>query len=137
MTGYLDLIMFAALMVAILSGFPVSFGIAGVAIAFAYLGWMLGVMDVSLLGALGQRAFGLLTNTVLIAIPVFVLMGAILEKSRRAAGRHGPQLWAIARGVGDFCRSGRGAVGGVYGDRRRDGGRDGHDCPAHDAARGL
>jgi len=84
MTEYLDLIMFAALMVAILSGFPVSFSIAGVAVAFAYLGWMLGIMDVSLLGALGQRAFGLLTNTVLIAIPVFVLMGAILEKSRIA-----------------------------------------------------
>jgi len=84
MTEYLDLIMFAALMVAILSGFPVSFSIAGVAVAFAYLGWMLGVMDVSLLGALGQRAFGLLTNTTLIAIPVFVLMGAILEKSKIA-----------------------------------------------------
>ena len=84
MTEYLDLIMFAALMVAVLSGFPVSFSIAGVAIAFAYLGWMLGVMDVSLLGALGQRAFGLITNTTLIAIPVFVLMGAILEKSRIA-----------------------------------------------------
>lgn len=84
MTGHLDLIMFAALMVAILSGFPVSFAIAGVAVAFAYLGWMLGVMDVSLLGALGQRAFGLITNTTLIAIPVFVLMGAILEKSRIA-----------------------------------------------------
>ena len=76
--------MFAALMVAILSGFPVSFSIAGVAIAFAYLGWMLGVMDVSLLGALGQRAFGLIGNQVLIAIPVFVLMGAILEKSKIA-----------------------------------------------------
>lgn len=84
MTEYLDLIMFAALMAAVLSGFPVSFAIAGVAVIFAYLGWMLGVMDVSLLGALGQRAFGLITNTVLIAIPVFVLMGAILEKSRIA-----------------------------------------------------
>lgn len=84
MTEYLDLIMFAALMVAVLSGFPVSFSIAGVAVAFAYLGWMLGVMDVSLLGALGQRAFGLIGNQVLIAIPVFVLMGAILEKSRIA-----------------------------------------------------
>ena len=59
MSQYLDLIMFAALMVAVLSGFPVSFSINGVAIAFAYLGWMLGVMDVSLLGALGQRALGL------------------------------------------------------------------------------
>ena len=78
MSEYLDLLMFDALMVAVLSGFPVSFSIAGVAVAFAYLGWSLGIMDVSLLGALGQRAFGLLTNTVLIAIPVFVLMGAIL-----------------------------------------------------------
>jgi TRAP-type mannitol/chloroaromatic compound transport system permease large subunit len=84
MTEYLDLIMFGALMLAVLSGFPVSFSIAGVAVIFAYLGWVLGVMDVSLLGALGQRAFGLITNTVLIAIPVFVLMGAILEKSRIA-----------------------------------------------------
>ena len=84
MTEYLDLVMFAALMLAILSGFPVSFAIAGIAVAFAYLGWMLGVMDVSLLGALGQRAFGLIGNTVLIAIPVFVLMGAILEKSKIA-----------------------------------------------------
>jgi TRAP-type mannitol/chloroaromatic compound transport system permease large subunit len=84
MTEYLDLIMFGALMLAVLSGFPVSFSIAGVAVIFAYLGWVLGVMDVALLGALAQRAFGLITNTVLIAIPVFVLMGAILEKSKIA-----------------------------------------------------
>jgi len=84
MTEYLDLIMFGALMLAVLSGFPVSFSIAGVAVIFAYLGWTLGVMNVALLGAMAQRAFGLITNTVLIAIPVFVLMGAILEKSRIA-----------------------------------------------------
>jgi tripartite ATP-independent transporter DctM subunit len=84
LTEYLDIIMFAALMVAILSGFPVSFSIAGVAVFFAYFGWMLGVMDISLLGALGQRVFGLISNQVLIAIPLFVLMGAVLEKSRIA-----------------------------------------------------
>lgn len=84
MTDYLDVIMFTALMGAILLGFPVSFSIAGIGIFFAYLGWMLGAMDVSLLGAMGQRVFGLLSNQVLIAIPLFVLMGAILEKSRIA-----------------------------------------------------
>lgn len=84
MSGHLDLLMFAALMGAILLGYPVSFSIAGVGIAFAYLGWMLGVMDITLLGALGQRVFGLLSNQVLIAIPLFVFMGAILEKSRIA-----------------------------------------------------
>ena len=86
MIEYLDLIMFAALMGAILLGFPVSFSIAGVAVIFAYLGWMLGQMDITLLGALGQRVFGVLTNPVLIAIPLFVLMGALLEKSRIAEG---------------------------------------------------
>jgi len=84
MIEYLDLIMLAALMGAILLGFPVAFSIAGVAVIFAYLGWSLGKMDISLMGALGQRAFGLLTNQVLIAIPLFVLMGALLEKSRIA-----------------------------------------------------
>ena len=84
MTEYLDLIMFASLIVAVLSGFPVAFAIAGTAVIFAYLGWSLGVMDIKLLGALGQRVFGLMSNQVLIAIPVFILMGAILEKSRVA-----------------------------------------------------
>ena len=84
MTEYLDLIMFAALMGGILLGFPVSFSIAGVAIIFAYIGWLTGQMDITLLGAMGQRVFGLLSNNVLIAIPLFVLMGAILEKSRIA-----------------------------------------------------
>lgn len=81
---YLDLLMFAALMGTILMGFPVSFAIAGSAIAFAYLGWATGVMQLSLLGALGQRVFGVLTNDVLIAIPLFVTMGVILERSRIA-----------------------------------------------------
>ncbi|MFU1477888.1 TRAP transporter large permease [Roseovarius sp. C7] len=84
MTEYLDLIMFAALMAAILTGYPVSFSIAGVAVGFAFLGWATGAMDISLLGALGQRVFGLISNDVLIAIPLFVLMGAVLEKSRIA-----------------------------------------------------
>ena len=55
MIAQLDLIMFAALIGCILLGFPVSFSISGVAIAFAYLGWASGQMDIALLGALGQR----------------------------------------------------------------------------------
>ncbi|MGI9450851.1 MAG: TRAP transporter large permease subunit, partial [Geminicoccaceae bacterium] len=84
MTDNLDLLMFAALIVTILFGYPVAFSIAGVAIVFAGLGWILGAMDITLLGALGQRVFGVLSNDVLIAIPLFVFMGAILEKSRIA-----------------------------------------------------
>lgn len=84
MTAYLDLLMFAVLIACILLGFPVSFSIAGTAIAFAYLGWYFDVMNVTLLGALGQRVFGVLTNKVLIAIPLFVLMGVVLERSKIA-----------------------------------------------------
>ncbi|WP_025900109.1 TRAP transporter large permease [Sneathiella glossodoripedis] len=80
----LDLLMFAALIGGILLGYPVSFSIAGVATLFALLGWGLGAFDISLMGALGQRIFGLLTNDVLIAIPLFVFMGVILERSRIA-----------------------------------------------------
>ncbi len=94
MTAYLDLIMFAALMATILLGFPVAFSIAGVAVLFAYLGWMLGVMDISLMGALSQRAFGVLSNEVLIAIPLFVLMGAILEKA--ASPRNSSTPWGVS-----------------------------------------
>ncbi|MEP2460314.1 MAG: TRAP transporter large permease subunit [Nitratireductor sp.] len=76
--------MFAGLIGCILLGFPVSFSIAGVATVFAFLGWAAGQMDITLLGALGQRVFGVLTNDVLIAIPLFVLMGVVLERSRVA-----------------------------------------------------
>ena len=86
MAEYLDLAMFAALLAGILLGFPVSFAIAGVAILFAYLGWATGAMDIGLLGAMGQRVFGLLSNQTLIAIPLFIFMGALLEKSGIAEG---------------------------------------------------
>ncbi|WP_274423569.1 TRAP transporter large permease [Chelativorans sp. YIM 93263] len=80
----LDLLMFAALIAAILSGYPVSFMLAGTATIFALVGWLVGQFEPALLGALGQRVFGLLTNDVLIAIPLFVFMGVVLEKSRIA-----------------------------------------------------
>jgi tripartite ATP-independent transporter DctM subunit len=84
MVEYIDLLMVAVLMAAILLGFPVSFAIGGTAIVFAYAGWVTGVMDIGLLGALSQRILGVFTNDVLVAIPLFVVMGVILERSRIA-----------------------------------------------------
>jgi TRAP-type mannitol/chloroaromatic compound transport system permease large subunit len=84
MSEYLDLIMFAVLIGAILLGYPVSFTLTGVAVVFAALGWAFGHFDLSLLGALGQRLFGLMTNDVLIAIPLFVFMGVVLQQSKIA-----------------------------------------------------
>jgi TRAP-type mannitol/chloroaromatic compound transport system permease large subunit len=80
----LDLLMFGALIAFILLGYPVAFTIAGVATIFALLGWITGELNLQLMGALGQRFFGILTNHVLTAIPLFVLMGVVLEKSRIA-----------------------------------------------------
>ena len=84
MTLPLDLMLVAALIGGILIGYPVSFALAGVATIFAFLGWLTGNFDLRLLGALAQRVFGLITNDVLIAIPLFVVMGVVLEKSRIA-----------------------------------------------------
>lgn len=81
---YLDVLMFVALCGAILLGYPVTFTLFGIAFAFAFFGHAMDVFDLSLLGALSQRIFGIMTNPVLIAIPVFVFMGAVLEKSRIA-----------------------------------------------------
>ena len=84
MTEYLDILMFVALIGAILLGYPVSFALTGIAVIFALLGWGLGVFDIGMLGFLSQRIFGVMTNDVLIAIPLFVFMGVMLQQSRIA-----------------------------------------------------
>jgi len=68
----------------LLVGYPVAFTLAGVSLAFASLGAALGVMDFALLGALPARIFGIMTNDVLLAIPLFIFMGVMLERSRVA-----------------------------------------------------
>ena len=76
--------MFATLCVGILSGFPVVFILTGSALVFGALGWAFGVFTPSLLGALPQRVFGTMTSEVLVAIPLFVFMGIMLERSKIA-----------------------------------------------------
>ncbi|MBO0717193.1 MAG: TRAP transporter large permease subunit, partial [Rhizobiales bacterium] len=68
----------------LLVGYPVAFTLAGVSLGFAALGAALGVMDFALLGALPARIFGIMTNDVLLAIPLFIFMGVMLERSRVA-----------------------------------------------------
>lgn len=83
-TPYLDLLMVAALCAFLLAGFPVAFSLAGTALLFAVIGLAFGVFDLSYIIPFPQRIFGAVTNTSLIAVPMFVLMGVILEKSRIA-----------------------------------------------------
>jgi TRAP-type mannitol/chloroaromatic compound transport system permease large subunit len=68
----------------LMAGYPVAFTLGGTALAFAVLGDALGVMQLTLLGALPPRVFGVMTNEVLLAIPLFILMGVMLERSRIA-----------------------------------------------------
>ena len=68
----------------LLVGYSVAFTLAGVSLGFASLGAALGVMDFALLGALPARIFGIMTNDVLLAIPLFIFMGVMLERSRVA-----------------------------------------------------
>ncbi len=84
MIEYLDLLMFVVLFCAIMLGYPVAFTIAGVAVMFAIIGALNDHFDFILLGALSQRIFGIMTREVLIAIPLFVIMGLVLERSRIA-----------------------------------------------------
>ncbi|WBU56631.1 TRAP transporter large permease [Paracoccus sediminicola] len=77
----LDLWMIAALIVGIVLGYPVAFTISGIAVLFAGIGWLTGGFDAGLFGAIGQRFFGVMTNRTLIAIPLFVMMGVILQRS--------------------------------------------------------
>ncbi|MDX1604678.1 MAG: TRAP transporter large permease subunit [Candidatus Competibacterales bacterium] len=68
----------------LLLGFPVAFTLAGSSLLFALLGTVLGVFDPAFLTAFPQRIFAIMTNEVLVAVPLFVFMGVMLERSRVA-----------------------------------------------------
>ena len=66
----------------LLVGYPVALTLAGVSLLFAVAGSAAGIMSFALLGALPERIFGVMTNDVLLAIPLFIFMGVMLERSR-------------------------------------------------------
>ena len=73
--------MFLALIVALLSGFPVAFCLGGVGVIFALLGMLSGEIEPAFVTALPQRILGIMANFTLLAIPAFVFMGSMLESS--------------------------------------------------------
>ncbi len=81
---HLDLLLFLVVCIFLMSGYPVALTLAGSALLFALLGLGFGVFDLSFLAALPQRIFGTMTNEVLIAVPLFVFMGVMLERSKVA-----------------------------------------------------
>ena len=84
MIEFLPLVMFAVVFAALLAGYTVAPTLAGVALLFAFGGALFGVFDLSDLGFLPGRLFGIVTNQTLIAVPLFVAMGITLERTRIA-----------------------------------------------------
>ncbi len=84
MENMMPLWMFASVFVVLLSGFPVAFALSGTALAFAGLGLLLNNFDMAFLNALPNRLYGIIGNETLIAVPLFVFMGVMLERSRIA-----------------------------------------------------
>jgi len=122
LAAYLDLLMFLTAVVFLMCGFPVAFTLAGTALIWALLGNWFGIFDLSLFGALPSRIFGnAMTNEVLIAVPLFVFMGVMLERSKVAEELLDTmgQLFGAMRGglgisvavVGAFLAASTGIVG--------------------------
>lgn len=84
MAGWMSLGLFVAVGLALMAGFPVAFTLAGIALIFAGLGVLTGTFDLVFLEAFPNRIYGIMTNETLIAVPVFVFMGVMLERSKLA-----------------------------------------------------
>ena len=83
--GWLDIAMIVTLCVLLLAGYPAAFSLAGTALLYGLLGLSMGAFDVTFFSEpYPIRIFGIINNQVLIAVPLFVLMGVVLEKSRIA-----------------------------------------------------
>ncbi|HRZ52204.1 MAG TPA: TRAP transporter large permease subunit [Candidatus Contendobacter sp.] len=77
-------IMFSALIVFLLIGYPVAFSLAAVGMVFGLIGIELGLLTPNLLQAFPDRVFGIMKNEILLAVPFFTFMGLVLERSGMA-----------------------------------------------------
>jgi len=80
----LDLLMFLSVVILLMAGFPVAFTLGGTAILFVGIGMYFGEIDSDFIGLIPERIFGTMTNEVLLAVPLFVFMGVMLERSKIA-----------------------------------------------------
>ncbi|SFG97062.1 TRAP transporter large permease [Neptunomonas qingdaonensis] len=86
MMEYLSLFLFLGAVIVLLMGYSVAFSLAGTGLLFAGIGALTGHFDSVFLEAIPNRLFGIMNNEVLIAVPLFVFMGVMLEKSKIAEG---------------------------------------------------
>ncbi|MBT8061707.1 MAG: TRAP transporter large permease subunit, partial [Gammaproteobacteria bacterium] len=78
-------LLFLTVVLVLLAGFPVAFSLAGTALAFAAVGSLTGHFDASFLSIMPSRIYGgVMTSEILVAVPLFVFMGVMLERARIA-----------------------------------------------------
>ncbi len=77
-------LMFVAVFLVIFLGYPVAFALGGTSLIFAFIAVQMDLLDWFLLYAMPERIFGVMSNYVLLAVPYFIFMGLILEKSKLA-----------------------------------------------------
>ena len=84
MIEFIPLLMFLVVCIVLMFGYPVAISLAGTALIFAFFGSYFEIMDATMLRALPNRLFGIINNQTLVAVPLFVFMGAVLERARIA-----------------------------------------------------
>ena len=82
MVELLPFIMFLTVCLCLMAGYPVALTLAGTSFLFALIGAIVGIFDMAFLEAFPNRLFGIMENTTLIAVPLFIFMGVMLEKSK-------------------------------------------------------
>jgi len=99
----LAIAMFLTTLGLLLFGFPVAFTLAGSALLFGFLGDALEVFNFRMIGFFPQRIFGTMINEPLVAVPLFIFMGIMLEKTKIAAG--------LLQSIGELFGSTKGGLG--------------------------
>ena len=99
----LSIIMFFTTLALLLFGFPVAFTLAGSALIFGFVGDYLEIFNFRMIGFFPQRIFGTMINEPLVAVPLFIFMGIMLEKTKIAAG--------LLQSIGELFGTTKGGLG--------------------------
>lgn len=99
----LSIIMFFITLGLLLFGFPVAFTLAGSALIFGFIGEALEIFNFRMIGFFPQRIFGTMINEPLVAVPLFIFMGIMLEKTKIAAG--------LLQSIGELFGTTKGGLG--------------------------
>ena len=105
MIELMPVIMFIVICLVLMAGFPVALSLGGTAIIFAVIGIQIGVFEEIILRALPSRIFGIMNNDNLIAVPLFIFMGVMLERAKIAEQMLSSMAYLFGRVSGGLAYS--------------------------------